>query len=108
MTTYQCAKCQGSGYLSVYAGIANGVCFSCVGAGRKQRRPTAKAFDSGVRRSVFRAWDEAAEVAKAAAKADLDGYPNLGSFLNATGSTSFHGYMMSKFQERVSMLDFRA
>jgi hypothetical protein len=33
--TYKCPKCNGSGYLSQYAGIANGVCFSCEGNGFK-------------------------------------------------------------------------
>lgn len=34
-TTYKCPKCNGSGFLSQYSGIANGVCFSCEGNGFK-------------------------------------------------------------------------
>lgn len=34
-TTYKCPKCNGSGYLACYSGIANGVCFSCEGNGFK-------------------------------------------------------------------------
>jgi hypothetical protein len=33
--TYKCPKCNGSGFLSQYSGIANGVCFSCEGNGFK-------------------------------------------------------------------------
>lgn len=33
--TYKCPKCNGSGNLARYAGIANGVCFSCEGNGFK-------------------------------------------------------------------------
>lgn len=33
--TYKCPKCNGNGYLACYAGIANGVCFSCAGNGFK-------------------------------------------------------------------------
>lgn len=33
--TYKCPKCNGSGYLSCYSGIAGGVCFSCSGNGYK-------------------------------------------------------------------------
>lgn len=33
--TYKCPKCNGTGNLACYAGIAGGVCFSCRGAGIK-------------------------------------------------------------------------
>ena len=29
----ECLKCGGSGYLAAFAGIANGICFTCVGSG---------------------------------------------------------------------------
>ena len=38
--TYKCPKCNGSGFLSQYAGIANGVCFSCEGNGYKVGKPS--------------------------------------------------------------------
>ena len=41
--TYKCPKCNGSGHLSQYAGIANGVCFSCEGNGFKVGKPVEKA-----------------------------------------------------------------
>lgn len=41
--TYKCPKCEGSGYLSQYAGIANGVCFSCEGNGFKIGQPVENA-----------------------------------------------------------------
>lgn len=47
--TYKCPKCNGSGYLSCYAGIANGVCFSCAGAGVK----TGKAPVPGIKWAIF-------------------------------------------------------
>lgn len=34
MTTTPCSKCNGSGYLSVFAHYAGGVCFACSGSGR--------------------------------------------------------------------------
>jgi hypothetical protein len=41
----ECLKCGGSGYIAAFAGIANGICFTCVGTGiveikaaRKQNR----------------------------------------------------------------------
>jgi hypothetical protein len=37
--TYKCPKCNGSGFLSQYSGIANGVCFSCEGNGFKIGQP---------------------------------------------------------------------
>lgn len=37
-----CPKCNGSGYIDAYRGIANGVCFTCNGAGKVAYRPTAK------------------------------------------------------------------
>lgn len=40
--TYKCPKCNGSGFLSQYAGIANGVCFSCEGNGFKIGKPVEK------------------------------------------------------------------
>lgn len=40
--TYKCPKCNGSGYLSQYSGIANGVCFSCEGNGFKISKPVEK------------------------------------------------------------------
>jgi hypothetical protein len=30
----ECPKCAGSGYIPQYAGIANGVCFTCSGSGK--------------------------------------------------------------------------
>lgn len=47
--TYKCPKCNGRGYLSCYAGIANGVCFSCKGAGVKE----GKAPIPGIKFAVF-------------------------------------------------------
>ena len=41
--TYKCPKCNGSGNLARYAGIANGVCFSCEGNGLKIGQPMDKA-----------------------------------------------------------------
>lgn len=41
--TYKCPKCNGSGFLSQYSGIANGVCFSCEGNGFKIGQPVEKA-----------------------------------------------------------------
>lgn len=61
-TTYKCPKCNGSGYLSCYAGIAGGVCFSCSGNGLKVGKPpvpgirflvTAIDKDTGDRLNVF-------------------------------------------------------
>ena len=39
----ECWKCSGRGYISAYAGIAGGICFSCEGHG-KRWRPVAKAY----------------------------------------------------------------
>lgn len=74
--TYKCPKCNGSGYLSHYSGIANGVCFSCEGNGFKfGAAPTpgvllpvsAVRLSDGERVTVFhvKATSEAAAVAKA-------------------------------------------
>ena len=74
--TYKCPKCNGSGYLSHYSGIANGVCFSCEGNGFKfgAASPPGVLFpvsavrlSDGERVTVFhiKASSEAAAVAKA-------------------------------------------
>ena len=47
--TYKCPKCNGGGYLSCYAGIAGGICFSCEGRGFK----FGKAPVPGVKWAVF-------------------------------------------------------
>lgn len=36
----ECHKCGGSGYIADFAGIANGVCFTCDGNGKVKYRPT--------------------------------------------------------------------
>ena len=62
LATYKCPKCNGSGHLSCYSGIANGVCFSCEGNGFKFGKPpvpgvkfqiSAIEKDSGSRITVF-------------------------------------------------------
>lgn len=78
-TTYKCPKCNGSGYLSHYSGIANGVCFSCEGNGFKFGKPpvpgikfpvTAINKQTGVRELVVWVTAKTAEAAvkKAAAR----------------------------------------
>ena len=61
-STYKCPKCNGSGFLSCYANVAGGVCFSCKGAGVKPGKApvpskrfcvTAVLKESGERISVF-------------------------------------------------------
>lgn len=32
-TTCKCVKCNGTGFIPAFSGIANGVCFSCKGSG---------------------------------------------------------------------------
>lgn len=44
-TTIACWKCGGSGYIAVYAGIYNGMCFLCKGSGRKPSRMYEDAAD---------------------------------------------------------------
>ena len=103
-TTYKCTKCNGSGYLAHYAGIANGVCFSCAGAGVKVGKQNEKSFATGIRRALFAAWEEASAESLAAAKSDLSTYRHLGDFLRANGCNNFHAYAMRKFCERVSII----
>ena len=38
--TCECYKCGGSGYIQAFAGIANGVCFTCGGTGKVAFRKT--------------------------------------------------------------------
>lgn len=49
-TIRECGKCAGTGHIAAFAGIANGTCFSCKGAGgfatteaKERRRVTAAA-----------------------------------------------------------------
>ena len=70
--TYKCPKCNGSGFLSHYSGIANGVCFSCKGNGFKFGKPpvqgvkfpvTAINRETGVRELVVYVTAKTAEEA---------------------------------------------
>jgi len=74
-TSYTCPKCTGTGYLSQYAGIAGGVCFSCAGRGVKLGKaptPSATYAVYGVSRATgapFLAYNKRAKTAAAAIKA---------------------------------------
>jgi hypothetical protein len=38
----ECLKCGGSGYIAAFAGIANGICFTCAGSGTVEIKAARK------------------------------------------------------------------
>ncbi len=60
----ECWKCSGRGYISAFAGIAGGICFSCEGHG-KRWRPVAKAYSIHARYARMGEKRAAAEAARA-------------------------------------------
>lgn len=63
--TCDCPKCGGSGYIAAFSGIANGTCFTCMGAGKKTykvgkepKKPTVNEYTAGLVSQILNGTDE--------------------------------------------------
>lgn len=63
--TCDCPKCGGRGYIEAFSGIANGVCFTCNGAGKKTykvgkepKKPTVNEYTANMVSQILNGTDE--------------------------------------------------